>query len=124
MQQTVSINGFETVIEIPDGQAVSPVKVEGVKENYHIDYGNGLVEVGGEVEVTTRVTNGHIEGSADITLAFGTLLDVQATAIDIAGAMQEGVHIQYTGNGFKIYAHANTTDVQPIKVKWTAKGLI
>lgn len=124
MQQTISINGFETVIEIPDGQVVSPVKVNGAKENYRIDYGNGLVEVGGEVEIATRVTNNHIEGSADIVLDLNTLLDVQVTAIDIAGAMQEGVHIQYTSGGFKIYAHANTTDVQPIKVKWTAKGLI
>ena len=34
MQQVVNINGYETVIEIPEGQVLSPVKAQGDQSNY------------------------------------------------------------------------------------------
>lgn len=123
MQQTVVINGYETIIEIPQGQVLSPVNVQGDKDNYRIEYGNGLVEVGGLVEVNATPTNGHIEGSYAIDVNFANLLDVQVTALDISNAVQENAHISFTDTGFKIWAHANTTTAATIKVKWSAKGI-
>lgn len=123
MQQVVNINGFETVIEIPEGQVLSPVTVTGDKDNYRIEYGNGLVELGGTVEVEATENNGHIEGSLAINLPFTTTLSVHVTTLDIANAVQENAHISETETGFKIWAHANTTTAQTIKVKWSAKGL-
>lgn len=123
MQQTVVINGYETIIEIPQGQLLSPVNVQGDKDNYRIEYGNGLVEVGGLVEINATPTNGHIEGSHPIDVSFTNLLDVQVTALDIANAVQENAHISLTDTGFKIWVHANTTTPSTIKVKWSAKGI-
>lgn len=123
MQQIVNINGYETIIEIPQGQVMSPVNVQGDKDNYRIEYGNRLVEVGGLVEVNATPTNGHIEGSHPIDLNFTTLLDVQVTTLDISNAVQENAHISLTDTGFKIWAHANTTTDSMIKVKWSAKGI-
>lgn len=123
MQQIISINGMETTIEIPDGQGLSPVQVQGDKNNYRIEYGNGLVEVGGLVEVEATPTNGHIEGFYPIKVNFTNFLDVQVTPLDLPSAVQENAHISYTDNGFKIWANANTTMASTIKVKWTAKGI-
>lgn len=122
MQQIVNINGYETVIEIPNGQVLSPVKVRGDKDSYHIEYGNGLVEVGGLVEINAAPTNGHIVGYHAIDVNFTNLLDVQVTTLDISSAVQENAHISFTDTGFKIWAHANATEASTIKVKWSAKG--
>lgn len=124
MQQIVNINGFETIIEIPEGQAVSPLIHQGDKSDYRIDYGNGLVEVGGLVEVSTSTVNGHIEGSTAVELPFDRVYSVQVTTLDIPNAVQENAHISLTDSGFKIWAHANTQTPSVIRVMWSAKGSI
>lgn len=63
MRQKVIINGYETIIEIPSNEVASPVYYSGSDEDYSIDYGNGLRELGGIVQIEcTEVTSGIIEG--------------------------------------------------------------
>lgn len=124
MQQIVNINGFETIIEIPQGQVLSPVITQSDKDNYRIEYSNGLVEVGGTVEIEAVPSNGYIEGSLSIDLPFTNTLTIQVTALAISSAVQENAHISETETGFKIWAYANTTTPSTIKVKWSAKGII
>ena len=90
MKQVVNINGYETVIEIPAGEMLSPIKVQGDQSNYEIEYGNGLKEVGGIVEVqATTVKDGVIEGVQRVELPFYKTLDFQVTAINVTASPTE-----------------------------------
>lgn len=127
MQQIVNINGYETVIEIPEGQVLSPVKHSGNKSDFRINYGNGLVKVGGIVEIEcNEVTSGIIEGTKVIELPFGTTYDFQATAMNVIDAPSvitgESAFITEVRNGYKIYATAKSTQSKTIPVKWSAEG--
>lgn len=128
MQQVVIINGYETVIEIPDGQVLSPVKVQGDQSNYEIEYGNGLKEVGGIVEVqATTVKDGVIEGVQRIELPFYKTLDYQVTAINVSASPAvltgEFAFARLDENTLVVYGTANASEPKTIQVKWTAKGL-
>ena len=129
MKQVVNINGYETVIEIPAGEVLSPIKVQGNQSNYEIEYGNGLKEVGGVVEVqATTVKDGVIEGVQRVELPFYNTLDFQVTAINVTASPAE-----LTGefafarldnnNTLVVYGTANANEPKTIQVKWTAKGL-
>lgn len=123
MQQIVNINGFETVIEIPEGQEQSPLKYDGNKDSYHISYGNGLEEVGGVAEVTFA---DNTEATADVALPFTTLLDCQCTAIDVVGELQETTHIELVEEDKKLrlYGKVHPAYTGKMKIKWNAKGVI
>ena len=87
MQQVVNINGYETVIEIKEEDVLSPVKAQGDQSNYEIEYGNGLKEVGGIVEVqATSIKEGVIEGVQRVELPFHKTLDFQVTAINVSAS--------------------------------------
>lgn len=130
MRQIININGFETPIEIPEGQTLSPVTAQGDKTNYRIEYGNGLVELGGTVDVTVnRVAEGVLEGIHNVALSFSTTLSVQVTAMNVIQGAEtlnsESAFITDTTDGFRIYATARSTaETQVIPVRWVAKGLI
>lgn len=119
MKQLVNINGYDTIINVPEDQVLSSIKYFGSKEDYSINYGNNLLEHGGIINIT--VTNG--EGSKTVKLPF-TVLDFQATAIDNnTGSIQESCHIEFVNdNTVRVYGRA-TSNVT-IKVKWSAKGVI
>lgn len=129
MQQVVFINGYETVIEIPDGQVLSPVKVQGNQSNYAIEYGNGLKEVGGVVEVqATSVRDGVIEGVQRVELPFYKTLDFQVTALNVSASPAvltgEFAFARMDGNVLVVYGTANSNEAKAIQVKWTAKGIV
>lgn len=123
MKQIVIINGYETAIEIPEGQEQSPLRHDGDKDNYHIKYGNGLEEVGGVAEVTFANST---EATADVALPFTTLLDCQCTAIDVVGELQEATHIEFVEGDKKLrlYGKVRPAYTGKMKIKWTAKGVI
>lgn len=128
MQQVVNINGYETVIEIPEGQVLSPVKVQGDQSHYEIEYGNGLKEVGGIVEVqATTAKDGVIEGVQRVELPFHKTLDFQVTAINVSASPAvltgEFAFARLDGNTLVVYGTANASEPKTIQVKWTAKGL-
>lgn len=128
MQQVVNINGYETVIEIPEGQVLSPVKVQGDQSHYEIEYGNGLKEVGGIVEVqATTAKDGVIEGVQRVELPFHKTLDFQVTAINVSASPAvltgEFAFARLDGNTLIVYGTANASEPKTIQVKWTAKGL-
>ena len=128
MQQVVIINGYETVIEIPDGHVFSPVKAQGDQSNYEIEYGNGLKEVGGIVEVqATSVKEGVIEGVQRVELPFYKTLDFQVTAINVSASPTvltgEFAFARLDENTLVVYGTANSNEPKTIQVKWTAKGL-
>lgn len=129
MQQVVFINGYETVIEIPDRQVLSPVKVQGDQSNYEIEYGNGLKEVGGVVEVqATSVRDGVIEGVQRVELPLARTLDFQVTAINVSASPAvltgEFAFARLDGNVLVVYGTANSNEAKAIQVKWTAKGIV
>lgn len=129
MQQVVFINGYETVIEIPDGQVLSPVKVQGDQSNYEIEYGNGLKEVGGVVEVqATSVRDGVVEGVQRVELPFTRTLDFQVTALNVSASPAvltgEFAFARLDGNVLVVYGTANSNEAKAIQVKWTAKGIV
>ena len=129
MQQVVIINGYETVIEIPEGQVLSPVKVQGDQSNYEIEYGNGLKEVGGIVEVqATTAKEGVIEGVQRVELPFYKTLDFQVTAINVSASPAvltgEFAFARLDGNTLVVYGTANASEPKAIQVKWTAKGVV
>lgn len=129
MQQIVNINGYETVIEIPEGKMLSPVKVQGDQSNYEIEYGNGLKEVGGVVEVqATSVKDGVIEGVQRVELPFYNTLDFQVTAINVTASPTEltgeFAFARLDNNTLVVYGTANSIEPKTIQVKWTAKGII
>ena len=126
MQQLVSINGYETVVEIPGWQ--SPVKVQGDQSNYEIEYGNGLKEIGGIVEVrATSVKEGVIEGVKRVELPFYKTLDFQVTALNVSAPPAvltgEFAFTRLDGNTLVVYGTANASEPKTIQVKWTAKGI-
>lgn len=128
MQQVVNINGYETVIEIPEGQVLSPVKFSGDQSHYEIEYGNGLKEVGGIVEVqATSAKEGVIEGVQRVELPFHKTLDFQVTAINVSASPAvltgEFAFARLDGNTLVVYGTANASEPKTIQVKWTAKGL-
>lgn len=128
MQQVVNINGYETVIEIPEGQVLSPVKVQGDQSHYEIEYGNGLKEVGGIVEVqATTAKEGVIEGVQRVELPFHRTLDFQVTAINVSASPAvltgEFAFVRLDGNTLVVYGTANASEPKTIQVKWTAKGI-
>lgn len=105
------------------------VTYTGSDEEYSIDYGNGLKELGGIAQVAcTEVTSGIIEGTKVIELPFTNTLDFQATAMNVADSPNvitgESVFITKVSNGYKLYATAKATQSTTIPVKWTAKGVI
>lgn len=128
MKQVVNINGYETVIEIPAGEMLSPIKVQGDQSNYEIEYGNGLKEVGGIVEVqATSVKDGVIEGVQRVELPFYNTLNFQATAINVTASPTEltgeFAFARLDNNTLVVYGTANANEPKTIQVKWTAKGL-
>lgn len=129
MQQVVNINGYETVIEIPEGQVLSPVTYSGDNSNFRIDYGNGLVKVGGIVAIECNsVTPQLIEGVKVMELPFSQVYDFQATAMNVSDSPDniagEGAFITEQSGVYKIYAHAKATSTHTIRVKWSAEGYI
>lgn len=128
MKQVVNINGYETVIEIPESQVLSPVKVQGDQSHYEIEYGNGLKEVGGIVEVqATTVKEGVIEGVQRVELPFHRTLDFQVTAINVSASPAvltgEFAFARLDENTLVVYGTANASEPKTIQVKWTAKGI-
>ena len=128
MKQVVNINGYETVIEIPEVEMLSPVKVQGDQSNYEIEYGNGLKEIGGVVEVqATSVKDGVIEGVQRVELPFYKTLDFQVTAINVTASPEEltgeFAFARLDNNTLVVYGTANANEPKTIQVKWTAKGL-
>ena len=128
MKQVVNINGYETVIEIPESQVLSPVKVQGDQSHYEIEYGNGLKEVGGIVEVqATSVKEGVIEGVQRVELPFVKTLDFQVTAINVSASPAvltgEFAFARLDENTLVVYGTANASEPKTIQVKWTAKGI-
>ena len=128
MKQVVNINGYETVIEIPEVEMLSPVKVQGDQSNYEIEYGNGLKEIGGIVEVqATSVKDGVIEGVQRVELPFYKTLDFQVTAINVTASPEEltgeFAFARLDNNTLVVYGTANANEPKTIQVKWTAKGL-
>jgi hypothetical protein len=128
LKQVVNINGYETVIEIPESQVLSPVKVQGDQSHYEIEYGNGLKEVGGIVEVqATSVKEGVIEGVQRVELPFVKTLDFQVTAINVSASPAvltgEFAFARLDENTLVVYGTANASEPKTIQVKWTAKGI-
>lgn len=128
MQQVVNINGYETVIEIKEEDVLSPVKVQGDQSHYEIEYGNGLKEVGGIVEVqATTAKEGVIEGVQRVELPFVKTLDFQVTAINVSASPAvltgEFAFARLDGNTLVVYGTANASEPKTIQVKWTAKGI-
>lgn len=128
MKQVVIINGYETVIEIPESQVLSPVKAQGDQSHYEIEYGNGLKEVGGIVEVqATSVRDGVVEGVQRVELPFYKTLDFQVTAINVSASPAvltgEFAFARLDENTLVVYGTANASEPKTIQVKWTAKGI-
>ena len=128
MQQIVYINGYKTRIEIPENQVLSSIKVQGDQNNYEIEYGNGLKEVGGVVDVqATSVKEGVIEGVQRVELPFYKTLDFQVTAINVSASSTvltgELAFARLDENTLVVYGTANSNEPKTIQVKWTAKGL-
>ena len=128
MKQVVNINGYETVIEIKEGDVLSPVKVQGDQSHYEIEYGNGLKEVGGIVEVqATTAKEGVIEGVQRVELPFYKTLDFQVTAINVSASPAvltgEFAFARLDENTLVVYGTANASEPKTIQVKWTAKGI-
>lgn len=128
MRQVVIINGYETVIEIKEEDVLSPVKVQGDQSHYEIEYGNGLKEVGGIVEVqATTAKEGVIEGVQRVELPFVKTLDFQVTAINVSASpavlTSEFAFARLDENTLVVYGTANANEAKTIQVKWTAKGI-
>ena len=128
MKQVVNINGYETVIEIKEENVLSPVKVQGNQSHYEIEYGNGLKEVGGIVEVqATTAKEGVIEGVQRVELPFHKTLDFQVTAINVSASPAvltgEFAFARLDENTLVVYGTANASEPKTIQVKWTAKGI-
>lgn len=130
MQQVVNINGFETVIEIPESQVISPVKVEGNSDSYRIDYGNGLVKVGGELSIKTvpvKDGTGRTEGMVTVDLPeFSQVLGFGVVAMDSdKGSLFEHAHLgQVTFKDMNVYASAISDKEVELKVNWFVEGLL
>lgn len=120
------INGVETPVEFE--RPLQEVHAAGNAQAYRINYGNGLAEVGGVAEVqASAVADGVIEGTMVVLLPFDTVLDFQATAMNVpappSSLTGESVFITPVDGGYKLYATAKASAAQTIPVKWSAKGL-
>lgn len=130
MRQVVNINGYETVIEIPESQVISPVKVEGNSDSYRIDYGNGLVKVGGELAIKTEPVKdgtGRTEGMVTVDLPeFSRVLGFGVVAMDSdKGSLFEHAHLgQVTFKDMNVYASAISDKPVELKVNWFVEGLL
>lgn len=125
-----SINGYETPLDFDDNQlsVLSSVSVSGNVDDYTIEYGNNLVEMGGVVTVTTTVEkDGYREAATQITLPF-EILDAHATALNITESVNtvygENAFIRIDGNKLGIYGSFIGTRHKEMKIKWTAKGYV
>lgn len=123
------INGFQTPIEINASglSALSPLKVSGNAESYTIDYGGGLVEVGGVVTFTTDTVEGEYrEGYGEVTLPF-TPIDAQVSAWNISdtpqNARRENAFLRTDGKKLVIYGWFLGSSHREMRVKWSAKGI-
>lgn len=106
----------------PDSSAI-----EGDANSYTINYLNGVVEVGGIKQVQANpVTSGIIEGVVSIPLPLSTVLNAQATAMNVTEAPGtlngERAHIAVEGTTLKVYVSANANSSATIPVSWTVKG--
>lgn len=120
MRIIANINGFETPIELPDG-GVSPIHVDGDKQQWRVDFGNGFVQVGG---VVTVVFNSTTEAVVTVPLPFSKLLDFQATPLDVQGPLGEAVHIEILAdNKVRVYARTSQSFTGDFHVKWSASGV-
>lgn len=126
---TVDINGYVTPLQIDDDQLqnLSQVSVEGDKSSYRIEYGNGLVEVGGvkEIEATT-VKEGVIEGVATINIDL-QIIAAQATAMNVVAGAEalsgENAFIRIDDTQLRVYATASASAKHTIPVMWSVKGV-
>lgn len=128
MQQTVIINGYPTTIEIPEGQAVSPVVVRGDQANYSIEYGNGLKEVGGTVDVKVMpVADGFNDGTQRINLPLSTVLDFQVTLVKASTPyttmVSDSVSARMEDGALVVIGSTNAGEPKALKIKWMAKGI-
>lgn len=127
MRQTVVINGYETEIEIMDNQSPYPI-VSGAEDAYSIDYGNGLVEFGGNVVIgLNSETDGLTEGKAVVQLKqpLSNWLSTQVTVNDVPNRVGERANIVKKDNqSFEVWASVNGSGSAQIKVGWYVKGVI
>lgn len=128
MQQTVNINGFATTIEIPEGQVVSPVSVRGDQANYSIEYGNGLKEVGGTVDVKVMpVADGFNDGTQRINLPLTSVLDFQVTLVKASTTyttmVSDSVSARMEDGALVVIGSTNAGEPKALKIKWMAKGI-
>lgn len=130
MQQIININGYETVIEIPEGQPGLgfSTRVEGNEDAYKIHYSENLVEQGGVATIDLNTeTNGLTEGHAVIRLdqPMYNWLTTQVTVNDVPNRVGERANIIKKDNQtFEIWASVNGSGSAQIKVNWTVKGLL
>lgn len=127
MKYTININGIETPVEFPDN-VLPEVKVTGNQDSFVIDYGNGIVKVGGLATITTTAIGSITEGSKAITfpVEFTNLLDYQCSALDNnTGSVMEHAHLgQVTSKSMNLYASTTGSESKQIQVKWFAEGVI
>lgn len=119
MKQYVLINDVPIELDIPDSMTVT---YSGSKENYRIEYGNDLVEVGGIISANFTET---VEVITSQELPFKNLLDCQCSPLDVVGEYQEKSHLQImSDNLIRIYGQVKEPYTGIMKIKWMAKGVI
>lgn len=129
-EDRVTVNYFAGTDGEPLSIPFEPVKlITGDKNNYRINYGNGLVEMGGIVQIECSVvTTGVVEGTHVVELPFSNLLHFDAVAMNVVDSPDsitgEDAFVTDVTNGFKIYATAKATSTHTIPVKWIAKGVM
>lgn len=133
MQQIININGYETVIEIPEGQpglgySGFNVTASGNEDSYKIHYSENLVEQGGIATIDLNAEVGGItEGHAVIRLdqPLYNWLSTQVTVNDVPNRVGERANIIKKDNQtFEIWASVNGSGSAQIKVNWSVKGLL
>lgn len=124
------INGNETQIDIPTEHisSLSPLSVTGDMNDYTIDYGNGLMERGGLVTLTTTVEkDGYHEAATSLQLPF-VILDADATALNIVESVNtvygENAFVRVNGNELGIYGSFIGSQHKQMQIKWRAKGYV
>lgn len=94
--------------------------MQGNTDSYSIDYGNGLMEVGGTVEINFADTK---ESQVDINIPFKTLLNAHCNVLDIQGYYAEGCHLELLSDAkIRIYGHTQTKYTGVMKVMYSMKG--
>lgn len=128
MYINANINGFNTLIELPEIFAERE-QVQISDDSYVIRQGN-LVEVGGVLTIqTTPATKGTgTEGSKRVDLSsygFTKILNVQATAEDTpAGSIHENAHYGDLSNeGVTFYATSTHTAPVEFKVRYFVRAI-